>query len=204
MSRGFLDVRWISEDRALAGHEGAALFLASDGRTSTQTSSEGLLLDRVDAGRTAQAAWLEGRPPRLNEVFDVVAWDRVVGWSAACSCGWAGSTRMREGLNTWPPEIPVAAVLDEAGTPIQSSMQTEWREHLHNAAPLARLEQAAEALAAARRELDAAVAEARALEPPATWVRIGQITGMTRQAARERWLSDDGERALDAPGWRLR
>lgn len=48
---------------------------------------------------------------------------------------------MREGLTGWPPEMPVADALDEAGRPIETTMKAEWREHLESAAPLVRLEQ---------------------------------------------------------------
>ncbi len=56
-------------------------------------------------------------------------------------------------------------------------------------------------LATARRDLDLAVAEARMQHPPASWAEIGRATGMSRQAARERWATDGG---IDAEGaWEL-
>ena len=67
-------------------------------------------------------------------------------------------------------------------------MFTMPTEHLTDEHRLAHfsLRAAATALADAERDVDTAVRAARELRPPLTWEEIGDVLGMTKQAASQR------------------
>ena len=184
---------WIIEEEGLyEAHEGYAAYVAPDGRLTGASNGVGILIDRADADQAARRAWRAGRPPANSEMYDTVPWADLAGWQAACSCGWTGTRWDRAGAIVGH----VGAVVDEEnswlpdGRSVYDATEAEWLEHVNPLRALGRVSEAAQALAAARRDLDLAVMDARTQEPPASWAEIGRAAGMTRQAARERWGSD--------------
>lgn len=77
------------------------------------------------------------------------------------------------------------------GRTVDDAALVAWQAHIATLETTGRVRVAAEVFAAARRDLDLAVAEARMQDPPASWAAIGRATGMSRQAARERWAVDE-------------
>ena len=190
---------WIIEEEGLdEDHEGYAAYVAPDGRRAAASNGLGILVRRDDADQAARRAWRAGHPPAQSEIEDLVPWAELAGWQAACACGWAGTRWDRAETM---PDRDVIGELEEAeearlpdGRLVSEAAEAEWLEHVNPLRVLGRVSDATQALAAARRDLDLAVMEARAQEPPASWAEIGRAAGMTRQAARERWGSDHDPR----------
>ncbi len=177
---------WIIEEEGLyEAHEGHVAYIAPDGRHAEATTRAGLLIRRAEADRAARRARRAGRSPHDSELYDLVPWAELDGWQAACSCGWSGSRWDRaemlgEGLDPEEAQLPDGRFVFDAA-------EADWLAHINPLRARGRVAAAAQALAAARRDLDLAVDQARRLDPPPSWAEIGRATGMTRQAARERW-----------------
>lgn len=191
---------WIIEEEGLYAHEGYAAYVAPDGRLTGASNGVGILITRADADQAARRAWRAGRPPANSEMYDTVPWADLAGWQAACACGWTGTRWERTEVIVGH----VGAVVDEEnswlpdGRSVDEAAEAEWLAHVNPLRALGRVAEAAEALAAARRDLDRAVDEARRQDLPPSWAEIGRVTGMTRQAARERWSTPDRQlRLLD-------
>lgn len=164
---------WVTED---GGHEGWASMELSDGRWDYGSSgSDGLRFYKGgDYGRPAE----------------VVPYSEVIGWRGRCSCGWTGEfwTRVTDPAETNPMlrRIYVAAnEMADAPPDVEEAIGVEWQRHVEPDERVADVRDAARQVAHAREHLDQAVATARSAG--ASWVDIGQATGMTRQSARERW-----------------
>lgn len=189
---------WLGPVVGNVQHEGWIVPLFADGAEGAGTSSaHGILV-----GRRPRHGSAAGMPaPRAGEPGTAVLVDgeewrpdaAVVGWAAACDCGWRGApwTRVSSGLAADPAARLLHvdgphADLDEDSDG-QRQVIDEWRQHI---APFRNLEQltaAAERSAAAATELDEAVRTAR--QSGASWADIGRATAMSRQSANERWSS---------------
>jgi hypothetical protein len=197
-ARGILVARRAGEgprngDRVLLAYSGGSAVegtwqdgavVREDGVTHTPAGAQVQILEEVE----------EWRPDAA-----------VVGYVAGCDCGWRGRpwTRVHSaaaaGADAWHgPED--GAVIDETNRLIfqpgpyydlddvaERPVVDEWRRHIDPLVTLESLEEAAARQAAATRALDDAVRVARATG--ATWAQIGQVVGMTRQSASERWAS---------------
>lgn len=187
---------WLPSDETLADHEGWAAYMAHDGRLSGSSTSDGFLVRRPSADAAAAKAWRAGRPPSEAETDDLIPWADLTGWKAACTCGWTGPSWRREQTlpGRYEGQEPDDANLPDGRT-VEDAALEAWQQHVEPLETVGRVHAAASVLAAARRDLDLAVVDARMQTPPASWAVIGRATGMTRQAARERWASsiDDGD-----------
>lgn len=187
---------WTSEDPE---HEGYVAYIAPDDQLSSSSTDVGVLVRRPDADHATRWARRAGRSPRDRELYDLVPWDAIIGWQVACSCGWTGTRWDRSWTSPSEPGRP-GLDPDDARMPdgrtVDEMAEAAWLAHVQPREVLGRVSAAADALAAARRNLDFAVWEARLQEPPASWADIGRATGMTRQAAREHWGGDPGPRPI--------
>ena len=185
---------WIPNDDALVGeHEGYAAYVAPDGRLSGTSSADGFHVRRHDADAAIAKAWRDGRTPAEEAIDDLIPWADLAGWQAACACGWTGPTWRRDQTipGKYGGEDSEDAYLPDGRT-VDDAARDAWQAHIAPLETAGRVRTAAEVFAAARRDLDLAVAEARMQEPPTSWAAIGRATGMSRQAARERWSVNDG------------
>jgi hypothetical protein len=123
-------------------------------------------------------------------MYETVLWPDVVAWQAVCQCGWVG--QRWEKATTIPGEYggqdPSDAYLPD-GTTVEDQAEQAWAAHVEPLDRLAQVRAAVAGLEHARQVLDDAVLTARTATPPATWADIGQATGMSKQAAHERWGS---------------
>lgn len=183
---------WIPDDDALVGtHEGWAAYLAPDGRLSGTSGIAGFFVGRSDAYADA-ATRLEGQVTPGGELDELIPWPDLVGWQSACACGWSGVS-WRRGQTT--PGRYGGFESDDAylsdGRTIDDAAHEAWQqEHITPLETAGMVRVAAARVAAARRDLDLAVAEARMQSPQASWAVIGRAAGMSRQAARERWSAE--------------
>lgn len=107
---------------------------------------------------------------------------RVVGWHAACECGWRGLTFYAR--SQWPSQSGMAPE-DVDGWESDSACYAEWTAHVEAAVPELRLVEIVRQFEEVKRRLDQAVQHART--NGASWTTIGRVTGMTDQTAWERW-----------------
>lgn len=165
-----------------AGHEGFAACVFADGKTGGSYMG-----NKVAASYAPDGTFLD--------LDDWRSEDQVVGYVAQCECGWKGQpwTRIAEGGVQWPNELSHTIYSEDVflNEDAEDLVMREW--HAHVRAPM-RLEDVADAAAKAAeaaKELDEAVAEARAAG--ATWADVGRAVGITRQSARERWAARLGD-----------
>ena len=180
---------WTPTDEALQGkHEGWAAYVAPDGRLSGGSSAAGFYARGPGAEAASAAAWRDGRPPTGAEIDDLIPLADLVGWQAACGCSWTGPSWRRDQTiaGRYGGDDPDDAHLPDGRTVDDAALEA-WQDHIAPLATLGRVRAAADLLAAARRDLDLAVMAARMHDPPASWAAIGRATGMSRQAANERW-----------------
>lgn len=102
----------------------------------------------------------------------------VRGWRAECVCGWRSEKHYP--ISDYPGEDGLA---EPAG--VDDACRELWRAHLRAAVPALAVHDAATALERAKADLDNAVIDARVAG--ASWDRIGQAAGVSRQSAHERW-----------------
>ena len=161
---------WIPNDDALVGeHEGYAAYMAPDGRLSGTSSAAGFLTRRADADAVVAKAWRAGRTPTDEDIYDLIPWADLVGWQAACECGWIGLSWRRDqtipgkydGVDSEDAYLPDGSTVDDAA-------REAWEAHIAPFERLGRVMAAAEALATARRNLELAVAEAKVVSAGAS------------------------------------
>lgn len=87
---------WISNDNE---HEGWAAAAAPDGRLSSSSTGEGMLVK----GITGQY-----KPDRMLPDYEVVPDSEIIGWRGACECGWEG--QLWERVTSLPPPTSAVAV----------------------------------------------------------------------------------------------
>jgi hypothetical protein len=104
---------------------------------------------------------------------------RVIGWRAACNCGWRG-------LVVYPcsegPDKQRGGPDEVEGRESDAGCFKEWEAHLAVYEITQKIQQA-------QSELEAAVMKARAAG--ASWTTIGRVAGMTRQSAYEQWAGSE-------------
>lgn len=181
---------WLSD---AGGHEGYVTVLGPDGRSADAYNSQ-LLFRRPDADARVKEAWARNEHPTDEAIYEAVPWSHFTGWRIECECGWRGTSWSRDEtrpIDSDQPDhlYPGEVELIDGGRPLEDVGHEEWELHVR---PLERLEVvkvAADAAAAAREALDAAVLTAREGSTPASWEQIGQAVGITRQSAHDRWAA---------------
>ena len=182
-------------------HEGYLVPQFFDGQRGNGSTGGGIADDQIAVGTDVQApdgSWSTPTRPA----------GEVAGWVICCDCYQAESSRLG---TTWvgpvfarvpskalenvaerriyAPDEDVAYVSERED--VQEVVVDLWRaEHAFAHDALVEVEAAAQAAAAARQRLDAAVGFAR--HGGASWADIGRAAGMTRQSAQERWRKLDG------------
>ena len=146
-------------------HEGWVAPLFADQAIGCGTSSDGIMVATLtDNGE------LSYDDDRTRPASD------VIGHVAACACGWRGPIQRGLPRDEW-------GYLDDSTD--ENRIIEAWRRHIEPEKHTELVAEAAERYAAAGRDLDDAVREARA--SGASWADIGRAVGITRQSARERW-----------------
>jgi len=184
---------WTTEDGL---HEGYLVPQFVDGQRAVGVLGGGIPDDRVASGPEVQAAdgsWAYPSRPA----------GEVTGWVICCDCRLPGSSFR---YTTWVgpvfTRVPSKALEDPKALRVYATDEDVvfvsdredvhevahdlWRsEHAFGADALGEVEAAAQAAAAAKERLDAAVAIARA--SGASWEAIGRAAGMAKQSAQGRW-----------------
>jgi hypothetical protein len=179
---------WFTVDRQ---HEGWAARVAADERSSSFTIGEGMFAGQASAGHQ--------RDVRISNQ-SLVPDKEIIGWRGACTCGWMGSL--------WEREANPAGVDSEGGRDricldgvanasrkIEDAIHDEWRAHLQvrrypvAAVALAAVQAAAREYEQASERLNSAVADARAAG--ASWAKVGEAAGCSRQSAYKRWAESN-------------
>jgi hypothetical protein len=170
-------VSWLSED---GQHEGYVARVFADGALGAGVAPEGVIVSELGDVVLGREDW-EHRPA-----------GEVVGFVAACECGWRGLPWTRV---TSPDRFDLTArrvdasdedvLYPDGTTTIERLARLEWDKHTAPDEALVEVTVLAAEQAAVGRRLDAAVARARAAG--ASWDRIGTAAGITRQSAHERW-----------------
>lgn len=178
---------WFSEDRR---HEGWAARVAADEGSSSSSSGEGIPSDEVPAGypRDAHTSNQKLAPDK-----------EIIGWRGACTCGWMGRLWERDAN---PADVDSEGELGKicldgvanASREIEDAIHEEWRAHLPlqdptAAAALAAVEAAAREYEQASARLNSTVADARAAG--ASWAKVGEAAGFSRQGAYKRWAESN-------------
>ena len=106
---------------------------------------------------------------------------RVIGWRAACQCGWRGTQfHLRSDWRTTEYAIPPEEV--------EERCKAEWERHLRAALPMLAIHDSTHQIAHARENLTEAVHAARAAG--FSWAVIGEAAGMSTRSARARWSGE--------------
>lgn len=174
-------------------HEATVLPEFPDGTRGTGTTLGRIPDDQVIVKEhwTADEASYETRPAA-----------ECIGWRIVCDCSFQGAhSRSTRWVSDLFPRVPSPkAHRPEAGRfwvadgdvafvsdgPLEEAFLAAWhRLHLVGKDSLIRLEQAQAAVKEAETQLREAVATAR--HHGASWEAVGQATGVSRQAAHERW-----------------
>ena len=184
---------WLGPVVGNTQHEGYALPLFADGQEGSGVSS----------GRGYHVGEYDG-----TDVGDWRTSEQVTGWRAACECGWRGPdwTRMYSPVTMGAPADAEDFLVDRGRREIylsrsapwadldddaENAVIDQWRAHIRPWKALEDVEELAGRYVKTGRELDAAVASARA--GGATWADVGRAVGITRQSARERWATKLGD-----------
>lgn len=167
---------WSTDD---GKHEGWEAPLFADGAIGGGYTGDRVLVHHDGQGRPLGDRW-EERPD-----------SEVVGWVAACECGWRGEP--------WQRVAPGAQNLDrrlayspDAFAPdrVEEAAHDEWLKHVAPERGLAAIREAAVRRAQADRELEEAVRSAQSAG--ASWAKIGEALGISRQSAHERFARVTG------------
>ena len=181
---------WVA-DCGTEEHEGHVAMLDPKGRSADATNSLGLLLRRRDRSRV-EDAHRRDETPSTDDMYESVPWSEVSGWRVQCECGWRGTAW---GRGEAVPKDPSKADVDPDvmlltdGRTVEDAGYEEWNRHVEPTLRTRAVSEAAKAAREAQAALDAAVAAARASDPPATWEQIGRAVDITRQSAHDRWAN---------------
>jgi hypothetical protein len=162
------DMHWEAID---GRHGGAVVALLADGWPTLPLTEQAVMVQR-----------LEG--------LALVDHDDVHGWRATCTCFWQGEpwTRLHEPGRTDLVRRQASVLSGSPCDPpmaVLQALHAEWRAHAEREVALTELQAARRAEAAVEQRLVNAAAAARAAG--LSWADIGRATGMSRQAAHERW-----------------
>jgi hypothetical protein len=169
---------WVSSDNE---HEGLAACVAPDGRLSSSSSGEGMLVEGV-TGRFKRY--------KLMPDYEVVPCEEIIGWRGACSCGWQGALWQRVAA---PVDadflarrdyVPLDGFVDPSRQ-VEDAIHEEWIVHVAPSEAIHGVEAAAREHSQAGQRLDKTVAAAKVAG--ASWADIGRAVGISRQSAHERW-----------------
>jgi hypothetical protein len=132
--------------------------------------------------------------------------EKIIGWRGACTCGWMGSLWERDAnpadadSEGGRDRICLDAVAN-ASRKIEDAIHDEWRAHLPlrrypvASAALAAVEAAAREYEQASERLNSAVADARAAG--ASWAKVGEAAGCSRQSVYKRWAESNSAGPAD-------
>jgi hypothetical protein len=123
----------------------------------------------------------------LTDGTDTGTWSaeiapRVVGWRAACACGWRGNQFYPRA--EWPSKTGFTPD-DVDGWENDTGCYAEWDAHLRETLPALAIHDLTQQIAKAQDELIEAVRRARSAG--VSWTTIGDAADITRQSAHERW-----------------
>jgi hypothetical protein len=169
---------WVSNDNE---HEGWAACVAPDGRLSSSSSGEGMLVQGVTGGY---------KRDKLMRDYEVVPDSEMIGWRGACTCGWQGEMWKRV---TSPADADFSRRRDyvsldgfaDASRKVEDAIHEDWKAHIAPSEAILGVEAAAREYSQAGQRLDKTVAAAKAAG--ASWADIGRAVGISRQSAHERW-----------------
>lgn len=169
---------WCIDD---AAHEGNLCAVVPDGRISIDLSRGVVLVEGVSGNYL--------RHPDAS-AFEIVPDDDVIGWRAVCVCGWTGPMWTRANLSREENLSQRRAFVPFLGRALPSvtvehRIRQEWHQHAAPAAAIAELVAAVRDWKRARRRLENGVGASR--RAGVSWGRIGDVLGISRQSAHERW-----------------
>jgi hypothetical protein len=168
-------MRW---DLGDGHHRGVLGVLLEDGRQGLNHEDDEWISVQGVTGRNKRDPYRSG--------FELVRESEVAGWQGACECGWTGRQwqRVKGRAKTDITRYRAKAVIGSPATAplsVEESVLSEWRKHVR----AWELRMAALSYHRAAARLDEAVRAAR--DSDLTWADIGSETGMSRQAAHQRW-----------------
>lgn len=159
-------------------HCGRLGILLNDGRLGSSHQHDGTISVQ---GITGQHKRDPHRPG-----YELVMESAAAGWQGSCECGWTGRQwqRVLGAGSTDMARYRAKALIGSPAIPplsVEESILSEWQKHVQAWA----LQMAARSYDRAAARLDEAVNAAR--DSGLTWADIGAETGMSRQAAHQRW-----------------
>lgn len=204
---------WTTDDGL---HEGYLASEFADGQRSIGVSGGGIPDDHVIVNAEYPGG---GAEPR----YETRPAAEVIGWRITCDCrrpvnriGYGPGGELLPEADRWVSDlllrVPSKALEDlEAGKiyaadadvidvgdreDVEAAVLDRWEsEHMQASAAVTRIRAARAQTAAAERDLEAAVAEARS--HCVSWETIGRAAGITRQSAHARWRHLDELCAVD-------
>ena len=178
------NVGWINDD---GEHEGWDAPLFADGNVAGGWGTS------PDGSTRVIVSILNRNETALTGNWDYRAESEVIGWVAACVCGWRGAPFSRVDVEA-EEDLAARRVFspDSHAPQIEELIHQEWIAHLSPLEAVDLVRRRAQELAASRRALDEAVDAARSAKVP--WETIGGATGMSRQSAHERWSTSANSR----------
>ena len=158
-------------------HVGQVGVVLPDGRVGTRQEPDHIRVEGVTGHHIREPG---------NSGFELVPEASAAGWRAQCECGWSGEIWNRTDSAYQIQGTPRSAkgLIGSPAIPplhLEQAVMQEWRRHVLSWG----VEMAARSLQRAAKRLDEAVDAARTAG--LTWTDIGRDTGMTRQAAHQRW-----------------
>lgn len=161
---------WVTDEE---GHEGWPAALFADGARSVGTQDQQAVVEL---------------PNGEEELRDG---EEATGWQARCECGWVGPVWSRVAVSSQDDRsrrrvyVSTPSIYGSAPEEVEEAMDREWRQHAEQGRVLEAVRQQAREVAAAQARLGEAVRAARGAGR--SWAEVGEATGMSRQAAHERW-----------------
>ena len=117
-----------------------------------------------------------------TSTYSVALAPRIVGWRAACSCGWRCAALFSRA--EWPSvngDAPAEVDGWESGT----GCFRDWEAHMGEAVPELEIYDLSQRIVDLQRELEASISQARGRG--VSWATIGRVAGLTSLSARQRW-----------------
>ncbi|MBC7596007.1 MAG: hypothetical protein H7288_19095, partial [Kineosporiaceae bacterium] len=138
--------------------------------------------DFVFASYDAAGTFTPGEPDRRPDT-------EVIGWRAACECGWTGPTWARTSTPADHKPADHTLYSDDAmlGVADDDLVLVDWYAHMGPLVNVAAIRTAQAEYQTARRRLEDAIIAARLATPSASWETIGRAVGATKQAVHERY-----------------
>lgn len=171
-------MRWDMRDGL---HEGSLSAIIRDGRVSEDVRMGVVAVEGISG--------VFPRHPNIK-THEMVPDDQIVGWCAACTCGWRGPRWSRVDTSRQAALSKRLAYLPSLGfavpsVAVEEALRLEWEKHAFPAAAISELSAAVRAAEEAARRLERGVASAR--KAGVSWAHIGSALGISRQSAHEKW-----------------